>query len=221
MAPLEIIGGGFGRTGTDSLRLALNKLGYNTHHMKVLFSDAEQNPEDFTHAFYHREQADWDRIYKNYNAAIDWPSVTFYQDLLKKYPNAKVILTVRDADSWYKSVKNTIFESSKRMSAAPPSHVEAQDFSKLKEMFATCFDGIFMDEERFSDEEKIKQMFRDHNEEVKRTVPPDQLLVMELGEGWERLCAFLGKEVPQEPYPNTNSTAEFREHFKHAPPNAP
>ncbi|OBZ85357.1 hypothetical protein A0J61_06590 [Choanephora cucurbitarum] len=221
MAPLEVIGGGFGRTGTESLRTALNMLGYNTHHMLMLFEDPEQDPEDFTNAFHNRDQADWDRIYKNYSAAVDWPSVTFYKDLLKKYPDAKVVLTVRDADSWYKSAKNTIFETAKRTKAEIANNNEKQAISftkkdpvKLLEMASlVCLDGVFNDEERFSDEEKVKQMFIDHNEEVKRTVPPDQLLVMELGEGWNRLCAFLGKEVPKEPYPRSNSTEQFKQRF--------
>ncbi|KAI8372123.1 P-loop containing nucleoside triphosphate hydrolase protein [Blakeslea trispora] len=213
MAPLEVIGGGFGRTGTDSLRLALNRLGYNTFHMKVFMQDPNQKPEDFTHAYYHRDQADWDRIYKDYTAAVDWPSVTFYKDLLKKYPDAKVILTVRDADSWYNSVKNTIFETSQRILIEKPSF-PSKDFDKLVEMFElTCLEGV-LDKDKFGQEERIKQIFLDHNEDVKRTVPPEQLLIMELGEGWERLCTFLGKEVPDEPYPKVNSTEEFRKEFK-------
>ncbi|KAI8080305.1 P-loop containing nucleoside triphosphate hydrolase protein, partial [Gilbertella persicaria] len=213
MAPLEVIGGGFGRTGTDSLRNALNMLGYNTHHMKMMFEDPEQDPDDFTNAYHNRDQADWDKIFKNYDAAVDWPSVTFYKELLKKYPNAKVVLTVRSADSWYKSVKNTIFKGAMALSAggAVPPGAPNKNFTDMFK--SVCMEGLLMDPERFADEEKVKQLFLDHNEEVKRTVPADQLLIMELGEGWDRLCAFLGKEIPKEPYPNSNSTAEFQKHF--------
>ncbi|KAI7897817.1 uncharacterized protein BX663DRAFT_526980, partial [Cokeromyces recurvatus] len=108
MAPLEVIGAGFGRTGTDSLRAALNMLGYKTHHMKCFFEDPELDPDLFYDAYFHRETADWDQLYKDYNAAVDWPTVEFYKELLKKYPKAKVLLTIRSADSWYNSVKNTI-----------------------------------------------------------------------------------------------------------------
>ena len=135
--------------------------------MKVFMQDPNQKPEDFTHAYYHRDQADWDRIYKDYTAAVDWPSVTFYKDLLKKYPDAKVILTVRDADSWYNSVKNTIFETSQRILIEKPSF-PSKDFDKLVEMFElTCLEGV-LDKDKFGQEERIKQIFLDHNEDVKR-----------------------------------------------------
>lgn len=74
-------------------------------------------------------------------------------------------------------------------------------------------DGIVMDPERVADEEHVKKLFYNHIEEVKTVIPADQLLIMELGEGWERMCKFLGKEIPDAPYPSVNSTAEFEKYF--------
>ncbi|KAG2211849.1 hypothetical protein INT47_004536 [Mucor saturninus] len=205
MAPLKVIGAGYGRTGTDSLRIALNTLGYNTYHTRVLFSDPTTDTDDFLNAFHHREEADWDKIYENYSAAVDWPSCTFYQDLIMKYPEAKVILTERSAESWYKSVKNTV-HAALIASAADPKH------DKFRRMVTdVCVDGVLNDPIRFEDEEAVKAMFVKHNEGVKKFVPKENLLIMQLGEGWERLCEFLGKEVPDIPYPRVNSTQEFQD----------
>ncbi|CAO3625030.1 unnamed protein product [Mucor fragilis] len=209
MASLEIIGAGFGRTGTDSLRTALNMLGYKTHHMKSFREDPDLNdPDDFYNAYNDREHANWDHIYRGYTAAVDWPTAAFWRDLHAKYPNAKIILTVRDADSWYASAKNTI-ASYQQHSNSPvdPNHPR---FKMTRMAQATCLDGRLKDAEAFSRQEEMKKLFLDHNEEVKRVVPADQLLVMELGEGWGKLCAFLGKDVPNVPYPNVNSTLEHQ-----------
>ncbi|KAG2236332.1 hypothetical protein INT48_001396 [Thamnidium elegans] len=206
MAPLEVIGAGWGRTGTDSLREALNILGYNTHHMRCFFMDPSLDTDDFYNAYHHRDEADWDKIYENYSAAVDWPTCTFYKDLMAKYPNAKVLLTTRTPESWYKSVTNTI--------ASPEAIGEASP--KFKKMVdSVCAGGLLSDPVRLADEEKIKAAFVDHINEVKAYVPADRLLVLELGEGWERLCKFLGKEVPNTPYPSSNSTEAFNKARKH------
>ncbi|CEI88862.1 hypothetical protein RMCBS344292_03238 [Rhizopus microsporus] len=212
MAPLQVIGAGFGRTGTDSLRMALEMLGYRTHHMSCFIKDPNLDPLPFKEAYLNNKQGDWDTIYKDFDAAVDWPTCTFYKELMEKYPDAKVILTVRTPESWYKSVMNTIVPIS--------SDVVCSENPTLKRIGDMChtviFDGLFVDKERINNEKYVKQLFIDHNEEVKRTVPPERLLVMELGEGWERLCKFLDKKVPDQPYPKANSTEEFIQRAKKA-----
>ncbi|KAI8644337.1 P-loop containing nucleoside triphosphate hydrolase protein [Parasitella parasitica] len=209
MAPLQVIGAGFGRTGTDSLRLALNILGYKTHHMKSFWEEeADTRPEDFIEAYNNRDEADWDKVYKNYSAAVDWPTVEFYKDLVAKYPEAKVVLTVRSADSWYKSALETIHPASAGMLENPADERKAQLGEMMK---LVVLNGHMVNRETFRDEEMIKKLFLNHYEEVKNVVPSDNLLVMELGEGWSRLCDFLGKEIPKEPYPNANSKENFKE----------
>ena len=181
-----------------------NKHSYNTHHMKSFFMDPTQDTDDFYNAYYDRENADWDAIYKNYSAAVDWPTCTFYKELMDKYPNAKVILTERTADSWYTSVKNTI------QKAASHSEGDNEKMKKFKKMTSTvCSESNINDDEKFADEEAIKNSFIKHNEEVKAYVPKERLLIMQLGEGWDRLCEFLGKDVPETPYPRSNSTEDF------------
>ncbi|KAI9244921.1 P-loop containing nucleoside triphosphate hydrolase protein [Helicostylum pulchrum] len=200
MAPIEVIGAGFGRTGTDSLHLALNILGYNTHHMKSFFADPTLDTDDFYDAYLHPDETDWDKLYENYSAGVDWPTCSFYKELMVKYPNAKVLLTTRTPESWYKSVVNTIASPTLLRTTSP----------KFRKMLDTvCVDGLLNDPVRLADKEKVMALFADHNNEVKAHVPADRLLVMELGEGWERLCKFLGKEVPNTPYPSSNSTEHF------------
>ncbi|KAI7854893.1 P-loop containing nucleoside triphosphate hydrolase protein [Circinella umbellata] len=211
MAPLEVICASFGRSGTDSLRTALNKLGYNTHHMRTMFMNLENcHSELFTEAYKHPERpTDWDLIYKDYNAACDWPTASFIKPLMSKYPNAKILMIVRDPDSWYRSVKNTIFKHNNLIAADGDENKK-----KLSEMInTTVLDGAFGNPELFNDEQVIKQKFVDHIEWVKKNVPEDNLLIMELGEGWDRLCQFLGKPVPNEPYPHTNTTADMAKTF--------
>lgn len=126
---------------------------------------------------------------------------------MKKYPSAKVLLTVRDADSWYKSIRNTLHLISIRREDMTPDH-PLYSFSVMCK--TVIFDGVLSDPEKFKDEEAIKKLYLDHIEDVKKTVPADRLYIMELGSGWEGLCKFLGKEVPKEPYPRSNSTNNFQ-----------
>ncbi|CEP12787.1 hypothetical protein [Parasitella parasitica] len=209
MAPLKVIGAGFGRTGTDSLRLALNILGYKTHHMKSFWEEeADTNPDDFIEAYKNRDKADWDKVYENYTAAVDWPTVEFYKDLVAKYPEAKVVLTTRSADSWYASALKTIHPASAGILENPADEQKA----RLGEMMKlVVLDGHMVNRETFKDEKLIKKLYLDHIEEVKNTVHPDRLLIVELGEGWNRLCEFLGKDIPDIPYPNANSKESFQE----------
>ncbi|KAJ8655709.1 hypothetical protein O0I10_008594 [Lichtheimia ornata] len=206
MAPLEVIGAGYGRTGTDSLRIALNTLGYSTHHMRVIYW-GQTNPDDFKNAYENPEEpVDWDNVYEGFNAAVDWPTATFIKRLVKYYPDAKIILTERDPDSWYKSAKNSIF----KIAHIPDGENTPDHIRRVRAMSRKVnLDGAFEDPELFADEEAIKRRFVEHNEWVKANVPPEQLLVMQLGEGWERLCKFLNKPVPKEPYPHVNTTAEL------------
>ncbi|KAI7882023.1 hypothetical protein K492DRAFT_145421 [Lichtheimia hyalospora FSU 10163] len=212
MAPLQVIGAGYGRTGTDSLRTALNMLGYNCHHMREMFQYG-RHPEKFTEAFKHPEKpVEWDTIYEGYDAAVDWPTVAFIDRLMVQYPDAKFILTIRDADSWYKSVKNTIWRVQHKTQAKDAPADLPEDIKNQFEMIRTIvLDGAFDDLDRFLDEERIKGLYNAHNEWVKKNIPSDRLLIMELGEGWERMCKFLDKPVPSEPYPRVNSTDSFKQ----------
>ncbi|KAI8377843.1 uncharacterized protein BYT42DRAFT_571906 [Radiomyces spectabilis] len=206
--PLKIIGAGYGRTATCSLRTALEKLGYRTHHGRYLVLGPTEHIDIWTRAYQDPNHEDeWEEIYKDWDAAIDWPSMTFYKELIQKYPDAKVILTVRSAESWYNSMCKTIFKDIFHVKKDEvPHHIWR--VSELCRMI--MFDG---DEADLENPERTKakfmKIFDDHVAEVKRIVPPERLLIMQLGEGWEKLCPFLRVDIPNEPYPNSNSAKEF------------
>ena len=116
--PLKVIGAGFGRTGTSSLKRALEDLGFGPcHHMTELLAHPEQLP--VWEAAIAGHAVDWDALFREYQAAVDWPAAAFYAPLLERYPDARVILTVRDAERWYDSARNTIYAIS-RLTMSPP-----------------------------------------------------------------------------------------------------
>ncbi|KAG2222808.1 hypothetical protein INT45_011618 [Circinella minor] len=219
MAPLQIIGASFGRTGTDSLRTALETLGFRTHHMRVMFSPTEnKKAELFTKAYENpNEDVDWDAMYKNYDAAVDWPTVGFLDRLILHYPNAKIILTLRDTEKWYASIKDTVakvIENPKPIPGNTDEETLARE--RVREMSRTIiFDGMFKESKENmllmdDKEDLIKAKYEAHIEWVKQNVPSDRLFIMELGEGWDRLCKFLDMPVPQDiTYPHTNTKQMF------------
>ncbi|KAI8889111.1 hypothetical protein K501DRAFT_239453 [Backusella circina FSU 941] len=210
MAPLQIISPGLGRTGTDSLRTALEILGYKTMHHKNFVYDSTLDPDLFLKAHCNREDADWDKVYEKYDAAVDLPTWLWYKDLMKKYPDAKIILTMRDPDSWYKSVSKIAkdFKETGESANATERLQRIMEFTNV-----VLNDYPLTNRANIGDEELTKKGYIKHNEDVIEHVPPERLLMMELGEGWERLCAFLGKEVPSVPYPNVNNLNEFSDYL--------
>ncbi|KAI9031843.1 P-loop containing nucleoside triphosphate hydrolase protein [Phycomyces nitens] len=205
--PLKVIGAGYGRTGTNSLRLALEALGYRTHHMIRAMSDMTQDYGVWERAANDPNHPDeWESVYGNYDAAVDWPTVSHYQELMQRYPDAKIILTVRSAESWYKSMSNTVFK--KLVSSGLdtfPEHAKTLLQSQTNIMLNGYFkEGI----EKCNNKEELCMIYDEHTKEVKQVVPPERLLVLELGEGWERLCEFLQVPIPEIPYPNTNGASE-------------
>ncbi|KAI7863087.1 P-loop containing nucleoside triphosphate hydrolase protein [Spinellus fusiger] len=204
--PLKIIGAGFGRTGTKSLHEALEILGYRTHHMFVLFEDHTQDPAVWEKAYDDPKshENDWEKIYQHFDAALDWPTVSFYKELSEEYPDAKVILTVRSAESWYTSLQNSILKKTEPESLVGlhPHVLRCIQMHRKLSM-----NGYLNDLSKATKEGFIK-IFNDHIEEVKRNIPAHRLLVLELGEGWDRLCKFLDVEVPSVPYPHVNSSGD-------------
>lgn len=200
---IEVIGAGFGRTGTLSLKLALEQLGFDKcYHMFEVF----QNPphvevwEQATQG----EPVDWRALYEGYRATVDWPSCNFWEIQLREFPDAKVILSERDPDAWYDSVMNTIYPSSMKARESDDPMVR-----RCAEMaFELIWDGTFHG--RVEDREHAIDVYEAHIDYVKAHAPRDRLLVFEAAQGWEPLCRFLGRPVPSEPYPRVNTTEEFR-----------
>ncbi len=210
---LKVIGAGFGRTGTFSLKAALEELGFAPcYHMVEVF----QHPEHVKYwkAATQGESIDWDQIFVNYQATVDWPSCTFYAELMSRYPDAKVVLTVRDPDRWYESCKNTLYMTAKkvqRLANNPLRRLSMQIFAprfvKLALQVLSLWNNNFYD--RFEDKDYTIATYNRHIEEVKRNVSPERLLVYEVKEGWEPLCVFLGVEVPEKPFPHLNESGNF------------
>lgn len=199
---LSAIGAGFGRTGTLSLKGALEHLGLAPcYHML----EVSRNPG---HAAIwdraaDRAAVDWDALFARYRSAVDWPACHFYETLARRYPASKVILTVRDPARWYESARSTIFDV--MAGPIPDGEIGAQ----LRMARKLIVDGTFGG--GTDDRERVIQVFERHNEAVKRAIPPERLLVYQVSEGWEPLCRFLDLPVPDEPFPHVNTTDEFRQ----------
>lgn len=201
---LEVIGPGFGRTGTNSLRLALERLGFGPcHHMFEVRDNPEQLPA--WEAAARGEQVSWDGIFSGYRAQVDWPGAAYWRNLAQHYPDAKVILSVRDPHAWFDSIQATIGPFMTTMRGQhDDAHMNAISEMCGKFIVEDIFDG------RLNDRDHAIDVFNAHTKEVKDTIPSERLLVYETGSGWGPLCDFLGVPKPQEPYPLTNSTADFK-----------
>jgi hypothetical protein len=199
---LEIIGPGFGRTGTNSLKIALEHLGFGPcHHMFEVRDHPEQLPA--WEAAARGEPVDWDEVFRGYRAQTDFPGARYWRELTARWPEARVVLTVRDPDDWYDSVQATHapFLAARGKHSSP--HVNA-----IAEMgYQMVAVQVFQD--RMSDREHATRVFREHIAEVQATIPADRLLTFDLRQGWAPLCAFLGVEVPDMPFPKTNSSKAF------------
>jgi hypothetical protein len=191
--PLQIIGAGFGRTGTLSLKTALEQLGYPCYHMVECFPKGPPHWRLWEQAMAGRP--DWDALFEGFTATVDFPACTSYRALADYYPNAKVILTVRDPEKWFQSVQDTIFA---------PHWMEFLPSSEAGPYMQATINDYFDD--RMHDREHLIRRFNEHTEAVKAAIPPERLLVFEAVHGWEPLCEFLGHPVPDGDYPHVNDT---------------
>jgi hypothetical protein len=196
---MKVIGAGFGRTGTMSLKVALEELGFGPcYHMIEVFEHPEHVP--LWEAATRGEPVDWEKIFGSYQATVDWPAAAFYKELMKVYPGAKVLLSIRDPERWYESTKQTIYT----MADIPEPSPTLRMADKL--VWDQTFDG------KFQNRQHAIKVFEQHNEEVKKHVPPERLLVYEVKEGWKPLCEFLGAAIPKEkPFPHLNDTEHFKQ----------
>ena len=156
---------------------------------------------------------DWNTIFEGYQATVDWPSCAFYKELMQIYPDAKVVLTVRDPESWYESASSTIYQMRSRTARSPIKYALLKLLAPRMRHAARLTNAIIWEGTfggNFEDKQYAIAVFNQHIEEVKQRVPPERLLVYEVKEGWEPLCAFLGVEVPRdEPFPRLNDRSDF------------
>jgi hypothetical protein len=195
---LKVVGAGVGRTGTASLKLALERLlGGRCHHMLEILSDPAQLP-GWTDAIDGRD-VDWQQLLGGYVAQVDWPGASFWREISAANPDAIVLLSTRDPEAWYRSAANTIFNAFEH----PPPGLE-QWFVSVQKMFG----------ERFSDDlrnpDAMIAAFERHNDQVRAGVAAERLLEWTPSDGWGPICERLGVPVPDEPFPVTNTTNETR-----------
>ena len=207
---MQVIGAGFGRTGTMSLKGALEELGFGPcFHMIDLIRDPVR-VELWADAVEDRP-VDWRKVFDGYAATVDWPGCTFYAQLMDTFPDAKVLLTVRDPDAWYESTLRTIHAAqAAARSGELAGGTQPPPSPRVTRVIGTLiWDGTFAG--RFQDRRFAIDVFNRHNEAVRERVPADRLLVHEIGDGWEPLAEFLDVPVPQTPFPHLNDTAAFRQ----------
>lgn len=194
---LSVIGTGFGRTGTESMRFALEYLGFAPcHHMRQVYGNEEQR-RLWAAVVVDGVAPDWDTLFDGYKAAVDWPSVQYWRELIEFYPDAKVLLTWRSAESWWNSYEKTL---AKVQASLPP-----EDYAR-RLLTSTLGDPL--------DRDSCIAAYESNVQAVHDTVPAERLLVHKLGDGWEPLCAHLGLPVPDVPYPRSNTSEGFKPAYK-------
>lgn len=197
---LKVIGAGVGRTGTYSLKLALNRLGFGpSHHMEEVILNMPVQLPLWQAAVAGRP--DWEAIYSGYPAAVDWPTAGYHRELHAAYPAARFILTHRSTESWVESFSATIYKLMGSIDQAPEP---MRDWLRMSSAVIAKTGFPFG-----LDQAGLGAAFEAHIAAVKATIPAAQLLVYQVKEGWEPLCAFLGVPVPDEPFPRTNDRTEF------------
>lgn len=201
---LRVIGSGLGRTGTTSLKAALERLlGAPCYHMIECFAHEDHPP------IWHRamlgESVPWHHLLAGYAASVDWPAAACWRELAEQYPDALILHSERPADAWFRSADRTIFEGFK----TPQDTWPAVGENPWWDMATTMFEQRFTPD--FLDRGAAVAAFEAWNADVRATAPADRLLVWQTGDGWDPICDALGVPVPDEPFPHANTTAQFRE----------
>jgi len=217
---IRVIGAGLARTGTMSMKAALEQLGFSRcYHMIELLAHPEE--VHYWEAASRGEKVNWDELFANDQATVDYPGCRYYRQLMEHYPDAKVVLTVRDAEKWYESTRDTIAQVVRNVfgadgnGATPPNFPGNAEFTMrvMRMMRQDMWQGDFAG--RFEDRDHTIAFFNRHVAEVKAHVPADRLLVFEVTQGWEPLCQFLEVPVPQDtPFPRLNDRETFQNRLK-------
>lgn len=213
---MRVIGAGLPRTATTTQAIAFETLGFgHCYHMRDLMTDFDTGLTLWEAAA--RGDPDWEAILGDAQSCCDWPTARYYNELLEHYPEAKVVLTVRDAEGWIRSMRDTVWaiyfgDSVLRHLCAARAQLDPlwRRFMNLMTAMTWNEDALGPPEVTHNDATFAGAMYR-WNDKVKRDVPAERLLVWEPRQGWEPLCDFLEVPVPDEPVPNANDTAAFKE----------
>ena len=202
---LQVIGSGFGRTGTKSLKEALEVLGFGPcHHMYEVLENLNQLPA--WQALARGETRDWEDVFKGYSSQVDWPGAHYWQQTFEAFPKARVVHSVRPPEKWWASFDKTIGKLLERYGELelPPPIVEILDMN-MTIIGEQTFAG------KYRDRDAVLAAFQKRTADVRAIVPSDQLLVFDVAQGWEPLCEFLDRPVPDRPFPHHNLRQDFWE----------
>jgi hypothetical protein len=208
---MKVIGVGLGRTGTLSLKVALERLGFGPcFHMRNMLDHLDRLPLWRSAADGH--PVDWNAVFAGYESSVDWPGAGFWRELSSFYPSAKIILTVRDPERWYDSVRQTIFQLAGGGPQRPLAQEAAGKVAGVAEVHAInrklIWDGPLF-QGCFENRDAALRAFAQHNASVRRELSSERLLVYEIAAGWQPLCNFLGVAIPDEEFPHLNDRDEF------------
>ena len=203
---LSVINAGFGRTGTMSIKMALEKLGLGPcHHMEEVFNDSAQLP--YWQKAAAGEQVNWDDVFQGYQSAVDWPSAHYWRELAEFYPDSKVLLSVRPAELWWESFSCTIKKLLEIKDEIPEEYPRSIINMADKIITQQTFNGSC------ENKDLVLAEFQKRIDEVKEVIPANRLLIFQVTEGWEPLCDFLNVPVPEEDFPRSNAKVEFWDVF--------
>ena len=213
---IKVIGTGLGRTGTKSLKVALEHLlAGKCFHMTELLANPKRLP--YLKKGHKKDIYEWDKLFEGYIATVDYPTSLFYKELLEQYPNAKFIHTQRDPEGWYASVRETIYRGKPKnakdiirllwnMSRSADTRSVAPVFQFSDQLI---WNGQFQG--KFEDKATAIKIYQDHLAQVQATIPKEQLLIFKVQDGWNPLCDFLDKPIPKIPFPNTHNREAFNQ----------
>jgi hypothetical protein len=212
---IKIIGAGLPRTGTNTLKASLEKLGYiKTYHMKELLA----HPENLHYWLSLKNSGitKWEELYQGYEATVDFPGYPWYKEHMVRYPDAKVILTVRPFENWYTSIYSTIWQAGPQTLFQKIAMMSRLLFNRRLRAVIRCVKfakgsifGVHL-QGKFEDKAFAEKMFNQHIAEVKAHVPAEKLLIYDVSEGWGPLCKFLNLPEPDEPLPHLNKKEDFK-----------
>jgi len=203
---LSVINAGFGRTGTMSIKIALEKLGFGPcHHMEEVFKNPTQLP--YWQKAANGEVMDWDEVFQGYSSAVDWPSGHYWRELAEFYPESKVLLSVRPAEHWWSSYSETIKKLLEIRDEIPDEHPRSILNMANQIITQQTFNGSA------AHKDQVLAAYQKRIDEVKAAIPADRLLIFQVSEGWTPLCEFLKVPIPEADFPRSNAKVEFWDIF--------
>lgn len=199
---LKVIGAGFGRTGTHSLGLALDRLGLGPCYHLLEVAKNPGHAEMWLQAL-DGKPLDWGQLFAGYTSTVEWPGAAFFAELAEYFPDAKVILTLRDPGSWFESASETIFEGLELSAQNPDPLKRASSQLQRRLILERTFAG------RYWEQEYAIEVYQQHIHQVVERIPKERLLLWNVKAGWKPLCEFLQKPTPTQPFPWLNERNEF------------